>query len=214
MACKLFLSTVKIVCLFIVFSFCNSWLISPGLSVERSRMISYHDSGHTAFYKTRDLRENIEWSAHLNNYQRKKYVGSLSFKLGLANSDGDDKPDRLVFQEENDRPVINARDFEAEKLQEEIAQRRRGSNSNSNNDMKRRPISSLSSSDSKSRSKVFGSLTAEELTRKRDELRPSAANRGKVLSKIEDLNGIDPFTPLIFSVVPAGMAVVGWQVQV
>jgi hypothetical protein len=66
------------------------------------------------------------------------------------------------------------------------------------------------SSDSapKTRNKIFGDISIEELGGKA-ERKIKASEQKK-----EDLNGINPLTPLSFSLVPAGLSLGGWKLTV
>jgi hypothetical protein len=78
-----------------------------------------------------------------------------------------------------------------------------------------RLASKITASQSTPRSATFGSVTIEELKAKMAKVEATKSPSQKVLQrKEEDLNGIQPLTPLAFSAVAAAMALVGWQLTI
>jgi len=115
----------------------------------------------------------------------------------------DDERMPLVMAEENDGPRISIKD-------EEPTNRKPASVLSSLSS----PSSSSSSTKKEKPSATFGSMSIEDLKSRMKE-RESLAEPGKwdLPQRKEDLNGINPITPLFFSALPAGMAFVGWQVS-
>lgn len=99
--------------------------------------------------------------------------------------DSDDVP-KLSFREENDKPRVDVKN-----LNENIK--------------KEKPIEF-----SKARqSATFGSVSIDDLKSRMVEREPLVSK--PLPKRTEDLNGINPVTPLTFSIVAGAMAVAGWQ---
>lgn len=130
-------------------------------------------------------------------------------KLNAAAIRGDDDDERqpLVMLEENDAPRISIKD-------DEPVQKKNIPSSSSSSTSSPYLSSSSRSNDKPKVSATFGSMSIEDL-KSRMKTREVIAEPGKwdLPQKKEDLNGINPITPLVFSAVPAAMAYVGWQVS-
>mmetsp|Transcript_13810 Transcript_13810/g.20681 ORF Transcript_13810/g.20681 Transcript_13810/m.20681 type:complete len:250 (+) Transcript_13810:32-781(+) len=144
---------------------------------------------------------NANVSISLLCYRKFKPISTLfsqSFKritispTFLRNNEVDDETPRLQYVEAANQPTISV--LTDDELKE-----------------KRKPSPAAIATTNKSqikKSSTFGSLSVSDLRPRQDPaiLRGLKPNSGK-----EDLNGIQPMTPLSFSIVPLGMSIVGWQ---
>jgi Protein of unknown function (DUF3082) len=120
--------------------------------------------------------------------------------------DGDRRP---VMNDDISQPRIAVRDYDEEKRQTEAATRRADAEAARKKAAQEALYQKTSSSERSAGSKkVFGNLSIEELNRKSGIKTKMDAG---FVAKKEDLNGINPITPLTFSVFPAIMAYVGYQ---
>lgn len=124
-------------------------------------------------------------------------------------SDDDETSPKLQLLDDNDGPKVSVRSLE------EVTVKPSSWASVSNDDSGggSKPTSSATmpvKAKTGSKKSIFGDLSVQDLVAEREE---RIRQRGGRRSQKEDLNGIDPLTPFLFSTVPAVMSLVGWQIS-
>jgi hypothetical protein len=114
--------------------------------------------------------------------------------------DDDDEDRKLGFKDASDSPKIGIKTLDEMKSKKSMTNDSSSSSSNSNPSTK-----------TVKRSATFGSLTVEDLKSRMVSVDSSQAK--ELPKRIEDLNGINPLVPLFASVVPFGMAFLGYKLS-
>jgi hypothetical protein len=131
---------------------------------------------------------------------KSSHSASHSLQKLYGSSDSDDDRPKLEMREESDGPKVSVRSIEEVK---------KGPSSTPSYTPRevttKKPKSNVSFGKG-----VFGSMRVEDLKSK-GFVREGVQKVGFVAKK-EDLNGIQPMTPLTFSILPAGMSYVFWQI--
>ena len=123
-------------------------------------------------------------------------------------SDDDETSPKLQLLDDNDGPKVSVRSLE------EVTVKPSSWASISDDDAGSKTTPSAATMPVKtktgSKKSIFGDLSVQDLVAEREE---RIRQRGGKRSQKEDLNGIDPLTPFLFSTVPAVMSLVGWQIS-
>jgi len=123
--------------------------------------------------------------------------------LSMLQNDNDNDKNRvplITLADDNDKPLISIEDKVIEKSKPYISTSSKSSSSSS----------SSKSSSSERTSATFGSLSVEDL---KSRMIQRDAPQLQLPNRQEDLNGINPITPISFSTVAILMSYVAWQIS-
>ena len=123
--------------------------------------------------------------------------------MASNDNDGDDDRPKLMMQEENDGPKMGVRS-----LEDTLKDRKESASLSSVNYGYQAP---REKSETTKTTATFGSLSVEDL--KRRMIPRDAPQKDAFAQKKEDINGIQPLTPLLFSLFPAVFCVLFWQLS-
>ena len=142
------------------------------------------------------LRTSVEHS---------RYTQCLSLK---GRSDDEETSPKLQLLEDNNGPKVSVRSLEEVTVKPSSWA---SVSDDAGGGSKTTPIATMPvKAKTGSKKSIFGDLSVQDLVAEREE---RIRQRGGKRSQKEDLNGIDPLTPFLFSTVPAVMSLVGWQIS-